>query len=259
MQNSLHNNQDAAATAILLAAGTGSRFSENGNKVYRKLGGQTVLSHSLAAMLRHPGLAEILLVIRPGEESEAEEAVRGAYALAGSESAGNVRGAFGPADLVPGEGRVHFVYGGERRTDSVRHAVEEARGEIVLIHDGTRPFLLAEYIDTCLHAMEKWDGAAIGVPMQDTVKKTDPEGRIISTVPRRDLMRVQTPQCFRRDALLSAMKTFGSDPDITDDCMLLERAGGSVLMLPGHNTNIKITTQEDLLLAEAILAGRGGL
>ena len=240
-------------TFILPAAGSGERFGAGSNKVFAELCGKSVLRWSFEEAARHPAVDEILVVCRDGEE----EMILSALSAGGA-----------------WEKPVRTVRGGRRRADSVLCALTECRSDIVLIHDAARPFLKASYIDACLEAMERAPAAAIAVPSKDTVKLVyppdagetggscvpDPERgefsvRVRETPPRALVWNVQTPQCFLRELLLEAHREYGQDEDVTDDCMLMERAGSTVLLLKGDYSNIKITTPEDLTAAGAIARG----
>lgn len=220
-------------SAILLAGGSGSRFGGERNKVYEDLGGKPVLLWSLDVLLAHPAVSEVVIAVRKGEEEGAAEVL-------------------GAAEN-PAAKPVFSVFGGITRTASVHNALDRTKGEIVLVHDGARPFLRREDIDACIGAMEDVPGAAIAVPLIDTIKRADEEGRVIETIPRDGIWAMKTPQCFRRKEFAEAMLWYGEELGLTDDCMLMERAGYPVRLLCGSSRNIKITTREDLAVAEALL------
>ena len=221
-------------TAILLAAGNSTRFGGEGNKTLTHLGDKPVLAYSLEVLAQSPLVDEILVMARQQELPQAAQAI-GSWA--GGKSA-------------------VVLAGGESRQQSVLRGLEAASGEWVLIHDGARPFLQHRFIGDCLAALEQVPGAAVGVPAKDTVKVTDGEGLVVATTRRADTWLIQTPQAFHRAVLLECHRRFGHDPEITDDCMLLERGGIPVRILPGHQSNLKITTREDLALA-AFYAAQG--
>ena len=222
---------------IIPAAGSGERLGLGHNKIFVTLSDRPVLLWSVATALSHPCVDEVLIVCREEELDDVRD-------MAGSMIAAEERN-------IP----VRFVRGGARRADSVYAALKEACGDIVLIHDAARPFLKTAYVDSCLKALEGAEGAAVGVPVTDTVKlarSDSPDPLVLETVPRARAWMIQTPQCFYKDILLGAHELYGSDPDITDDCMLLERAGRPVRILRGDYTNMKITTPNDLLIAAEI-------
>ena len=222
-----------SVTAILLAAGSSTRFGGERNKTLTLLRGEPVLLRSLRILGESPLVDEILVMARPEEQEELS-------ALAGGIGSGP------PCTVLPG---------GATRQLSVLAGLSQARGELILIHDGARPFLRPAFIEACLKALGEVPGATVGIPARDTVKITDARGLVLSTTPRADTWLIQTPQAFHREVLLDCHRRFGADPSVTDDCMLLERGGFPVRVLPGHATNLKITTREDLELAEFYAAG----
>ena len=214
--------------AILLAGGSGSRFGADRNKVYVEALGQPLMAYSLAVFSAHPLVDEVILVAREGEKEMLES--------------------------FPCGKPCHVVIGGSTRQESVLHGLMATDAAYVLIHDGARPLVQPFMIDRCLQAMRECHGATIAVRSKDTIKLADENDFVTMTTKRANTWIIQTPQCFDREVLLDAHMKFGSDPDLTDDCMLLERAGEPVRLLEGDYTNIKVTTPEDLTLAESFLA-----
>ena len=153
-----------------------------------------------------------------------------------------------------------IVSGGENRAESVRRGID-ASGEdagLLLIHDGARPLITAEIIESVKNAAELYGAAAPGVPLKDTIKKIDASGKIIETPERDSLVSIQTPQGFRAEIYKKALLKAGELTDkITDDCMLVEAVGESVYIVEGSYENIKITNPIDIILAETILKERG--
>ena len=219
--------QRHTVAAVVLAAGSSTRFGQGGNKTLRLLGGEPVLAHSLRVFAEHPKVDRILVAARE-EELPQVAALLEELAL---------------------KKPVQALAGGNTRQQSVLRCLEAADADWVLIHDGARPFLRPAFIDGILAALSQVPGATVGVPVKDTVKITDDLGRVASTTRRDRTWLIQTPQGFDRKTLLDCHRRYGSDPGITDDCMLLERAGLPVQVLPGHETNLKITTPGDLELA----------
>lgn len=219
--------------AIVAAAGGSVRMGGGASKVLRQLDGTPVLRYSLLAMEQCGEIAEIVVVCREGDRPAAEKAARGV--------------------TLP----VRFVIGGNERQESVQ-AGEEALSpelEYLLIHDGARPLVTPEVIRrVCKDAME-YGAATAAVPVKDTCKLG---GEFVeSTPPRERLFAVQTPQAFRRDMYLYALDRAEDDGKrYTDDCQLIEAAGGRVRLTPGDSRNIKLTTPEDMLAAEAFLGQR---
>jgi 2-C-methyl-D-erythritol 4-phosphate cytidylyltransferase len=163
-----------------------------------------------------------------------------------------------PEWLAPLTGeRLRLVAGGTTRARSVAAALAalDPRCGIVLVHDAARPFVSRETIDRVIAAAEKGQGAVAAVPVYDTIKTSSKDGRVSGTVDRRGLWRAQTPQGFPRELLERAyrkMESAPGGPDPSDDAQAAERAGFEVVLVPDLTTNIKITTAEDFLLAEAL-------
>lgn len=224
--------QGKRVTAILLAGGSGRRFGGSRNKVYVPVQGIPLLEYSRRVLEECPMVDDLILVSRPEDEKE-------------------IRG-LAEACRKP----VRLVWGGATRQESVCHALTAGCGEIALIQDGARPMLRHEYVMECVEAMAECPGASMAVRSKDTIKLTDENGWVRCTTRRADTWLVQTPQCFHRDVLLEGHRRYAGDPEITDDCMLLERMGQPVKLLEGDYTNIKVTTAEDLLLAENFLRER---
>ena len=211
---------------IVLAGGTGSRFGGSMNKVYLSLRGLPVINYSINAMDAHPEIDEIVIVVKEGEE----------------------------ALLAPGALHKPFriVTGGATRRQSVWNAVNATGADYVVIQDGARPFLKAYYISDCLTALEDYPAAAIGVRTKDTVKLAYENQLVMRTTNRMNTWLVHTPQCFVRDELIRAHLAY-EGPEPTDDCMMMEYAKKSVMLVSGDYTNIKITTRSDMKYAEHIV------
>lgn len=212
------------SAAILVAAGSGSRFGADTPKQYLTLAGKPVLRHAAEA------LAAELDLLQPVGDATALDA-----ALAG-------------IDHLP------TVPGGATRQDSVRAGLEALvphAPDIVLVHDAARPCIPAGTIPALLAALEQAAGAIPALPVADTLKRVR-QGVITETVPRDGLYRAQTPQAFRFPVLLAAHRA-GID-GATDDAALLEAAGETVAIVPGAEDNIKLTYPEDLSRLERIMA-----
>lgn len=221
-------------SGIILAGGSSTRYGTGENKTLVELLGRPVLEYSLRVFLGSPAVDEVILAARAGEEATLR-------ALAES--------------LSP-EKPVTVVTGGKDRAESVQNALTAAKGERVLIHDGARPLVTKELLEDCLAALEEADGATIATPSRDTVKLADEEGYVERSTDRSRTYLIQTPQAFYREELLALHRALGDGPErgqITDDCMLLERAGRRVKLVPGRRENIKITTPADRELAEFYL------
>ena len=221
-------------SGIILAGGSSTRYGTGENKTLVELLGRPVLEYSLRVFLGSPAVDEVILAARAGEEATLR-------ALAES--------------LSP-EKPVTVVTGGKDRAESVQNALTAAKGERVLIHDGARPLVTKELLEDCLAALALADGAAVAVASPDTVKLTGADGYVERSTDRSRTYLIQTPQAFYREELLALHRALGDGPErgqITDDCMLLERAGRRVKLVPGRRENIKITTPADRELAEFYL------
>ncbi len=148
------------------------------------------------------------------------------------------------------------IPGGKRRQDSIFNGLSQLDPDtrIILIHDAVRPMVHIEEIEAVIKSTEQKGAAIVASPMKLTVKKVDSNLDIIKTVPRHDLWMAQTPQGFKRDLIVNAYeKIKDSNVEFTDDAEVVEKAGHTVGIVPGSYDNIKITTREDLKLAEAML------
>jgi 2-C-methyl-D-erythritol 4-phosphate cytidylyltransferase len=169
----------------------------------------------------------------------------------------------GPAGYEPPppspESPVEYVPGGESRSESVRNALSAApEATVAVVHDAARPLVTSDLVRRCVDALEPGvDGAIAAAPMTDTVKEAAEDGRVLSTLDRSTLWRIQTPQAFRADVLRDAL-----DRDVTalaaatDDASLVEDAGGTVRVVEAPPSNMKITTEADLRVAEILLGTR---
>ncbi len=225
----------ARCVALVVAAGRGNRFGGDIPKQWRDLGGRPVLRHSLAAFAGHPQIDAVRVVIHPDDRSHYDAAAAG----------------LGLADPVSG---------GTTRQDSVRlglEALAELQPDIVLIHDGARPFLDAGLITRVIAALVQHPGAIPALPVHDTLKRGD-GGLIGQTVPRDGLFRAQTPQGFRYAEIVAAHRA-AAGRELTDDAAVAEQHGLAVALVAGSEDNVKITTTEDLTRAAARFAGAGDI
>ena len=215
--------------AIILAAGRGSRMKSSLPKQYMELAGRPVLCHSVSAFAQS-GVDEIVLVCTPGEEGHVRELCANDGCLSYIKS------------IVPG---------GSERVDSVECGLNATAAEYVLVHDGARPLISSVVIKRCIAAVESHEAVCVGVPSKDTVKYTDDDRSVVDTPDRSRVWIAQTPQAFKRELLVSAYKNYDHTYIPTDDTGLVEKETGySIYMVEGEYTNIKITTPEDLGIAE---------
>jgi 2-C-methyl-D-erythritol 4-phosphate cytidylyltransferase len=199
------------------------------DKLLAPLAGRTVLEHSLAAFVACPQVDAIVVVASEANQADVEALVE---------------------DVAP-EARV--VLGGARRRDSVRAGLGALpRCEFVVVHDGARPLVTVHMIEAALAGAREKDAAICAVPVGDTVKQADNYGFSRRTLDREGLWLAQTPQAFRLELLLRAHAAYHDD--VTDDAMLIEHLGLPVRIVAGSTRNLKVTTPDDLVLAEALLA-----
>lgn len=204
-------------------------------KQYEELAGEPLLLHALRPFLEHPAITGIVVALPPGDAESP------------------------PPWLAALDRRLILTAGGMTRGDSVRAALERVPedADVVLIHDAARPLVSLAVIDRCIHVAAGGVGAVAAWPETDTVKEVDDSGRIVATRDRRRLWRAQTPQAFPRGMIVQAYRSAEVEGYVaTDDAALVERYGGTVLVVEGAADNIKITRPEDLALAEALLARR---
>jgi 2-C-methyl-D-erythritol 4-phosphate cytidylyltransferase/2-C-methyl-D-erythritol 2,4-cyclodiphosphate synthase len=216
--------------ALIVAAGSGTRFGGELPKQYLLLAGRAVLRHSAETFLRHPAISGVRVVISVDHRALYDRATAGL-------------------------GLLSPVIGGANRQDSVRNGLESLAGPQpahVLIHDAARPFLSAAIIDRTLVALGEAPGAIVAVPVTDTLKRGQ-DGRVGGTVDRSGLWRAQTPQAFRFDDILAAHRA-AEGAAMTDDAAVAEAAGLPMKLVMGADDNFKITTVEDLHRAERLLA-----
>ncbi len=232
--------RSGCALAIIVAGGIGSRFGRSEGKQLVPMAGRPMLAHTVDAFGRAETIGHIVLVCHPDRVDEYRDAVH-----SGREST--------PVVVVPG---------GQTRQDSVasglRHMPEGY--EIVAVHDGARPLVQPETIDAAIRVLlddAVVDGVVVGHPAFDTLKLVD-DGVVDSTPDRSRYWVAQTPQVFRTEVLLEAHARATSVGEIgTDDAALVEHRGERVVMIEGPRDNFKVTVEEDVALAEAVLRLQG--
>lgn len=227
------------ASAIITAGGRGARFGSGAPKQFAALGGKPLLAHSVETFSGLEIIGEIVIVA-PGDWTAYVE----------KEIA-----------RIPGSRVSRVVPGGPERQHSVENGLSALSGtpEVVVIHDGVRPFASAPLIEEVIREARAHGAALAALPVGDTVKKAGETGLVESTIPRETLWLAQTPQAFRYAVLKEAFERAHEDGFLaTDEALLVERAGGSVKLVRGSPYNIKITTREDLALGELLLKLRAG-
>jgi len=225
-------------SAVIAAGGCGNRMQMQKNKVYLPIDGSPILSHTLTVFSACRLINEIVVVV---PENETDFCLTEIIEPLGMSKA------------------VKISAGGRERQDSVRCGlrVTSADSDYVVVHDGARPLLTLSLLESVIRQAFVSGAAIAAVPVKDTIKIADDAGFVVDTPARDRLWSVQTPQVFRKDILLAAHEyaqvngIFG-----TDDSYLVEKLGHPVKIVSGDYENIKITTPEDLQIAEAILLGR---
>lgn len=219
-------------TVLITAAGSGSRMGHEKGKLFLKIGSKTVIERTLEVFDKIEKIQNILLVIREQDKEAMEEIT---LAL---------------------KKPVKLVIGGSSREESTYNGLKvlEEDCDIVVCHDGARPFIRRETIEKCLEEIEKYEAVIVAVPVKDTIKCSDHNGMVDYTPNREFLYQVQTPQVFRKNIIKEAYEINKEENiKVTDDSSLVEKLGKKVKIVLGDYTNIKITTKEDLFVGEKIL------
>jgi len=220
-------------SAIIVAAGAGSRFGGDFPKQFAEILGRPVLVHTLERFENCALIDEIVLVL-PQDNLRSFPETAADFGITKISAA---------------------VAGGDTRTESVLNGLSAVRAEksgIVAIHDGARPAVPDEDIREAIKAAERTGASCLVAGINDTVKMVE-VGRIVSTVDRKTLRRALTPQCFKYDVIIDAYERIVSDFEFTDDSGVVEAAGYEVEAVEGSPLNIKITYEEDLAAAESSL------
>lgn len=237
--------------ALIVAAGRGTRAGSSAAepKQYAVLGDKSALAHTVAALASHSAIGHVLIVIHPDDGDLYQNFIHpngGSGALTSSAA----------QKLMPP------VNGGMTRQLSVLAGLERLADTIqpshVLIHDAARPFVSPQVISNVVNALTTSAGAVPAMPLTDTLQKTNGDGLILETVPRDNLWRAQTPQGFAFPAILAAHRSASQSgrDDFTDDAALFRWAEGQVMIVNGEEQNFKITTAEDLIKAQSLVAQR---
>lgn len=213
---------------LIPAAGSGRRFGAA--KQFLSLAGRPVLTHCLEVFQKSQFIDGFCVIVPPADVATTREIV-------------------GPFSKM-----IDVVAGGKERQDSVRLGFERLPPcDLVMIHDGVRPFITERMIQESIPVAQEVGGCIVGIPVSHTTKKVDSEGFILETIDRSTLWNIQTPQTFRSDLFKKALQKSREDSFLgTDEAMLVERIGGKIKVILGSATNLKITTPEDLKIAEAL-------
>ena len=225
--------------AIVAAAGIGKRLRSKTRKPYLDISGKPILIHTLMALSSSSGIKKIIVAVNRRDVNKCIALIR----------------RFRVSKIKA------VISGGRERQGSVANGLKrlDRDTEIVLIHDGVRPFIDNRLIKDSIDCAKKFGACVIGVPVKATIKCVHRPSSIVHrhyvvdrTIDRSTLWEIQTPQVFKKDIIVKAYERFGSAP-ATDDAMLVEKLGIDVRIIEGSYRNIKITTPEDLVLAKAII------
>jgi 2-C-methyl-D-erythritol 4-phosphate cytidylyltransferase len=223
-------------TAIVVAAGAGRRIGGAIPKTYLPIAGRPLVLRTMDRMFSARSVERVVLVVAADEMERCAALLRGDAALRDR-----------PFVLQTG---------GATRQQSAKRGLEKlgADTDVVIIHDGARPFVSAALIDGCVNAAAEKGAVVVGLPVRDTIKVVGDGRRIQNTPERSSLWEIQTPQVFQTALIVAAHDQAERDGvEATDDAMVVERFGQPVFILDGERTNIKITLPEDIWLAEAMI------
>lgn len=221
--------------AIIVAAGSGKRMGLPISKQYLCIRGVPVLAHTLNVFHKSPDIDDIFLVVPSHDIGFVRDSIVQKYGLSKV---------------------TRILAGGKERQDSVKNALDvvDSEYDIVVIHDGVRPFVTQQLIHAVVTEMCVHSAVTVGMPVKETVKVVDGQGWVKSTLNRDEIWITQTPQAFKRDIVKAAYaKAYENRFYATDDAALVERIGVAVKMVEGSGYNIKITTKEDLAVAEKLI------
>ncbi|MGL5347086.1 MAG: 2-C-methyl-D-erythritol 4-phosphate cytidylyltransferase [Peptostreptococcaceae bacterium] len=219
---------------VIVAAGSGSRMKMNINKQFIKLNEKEIIAHTIEKFYNHKNIDEIVVVIKEEEASYFKSEILKKYNF----------------------NNIKIAFGGNERQDSVYNGLKALNEncEIVLVHDGARPFISHQIINSCIEEAKNYNAVVVGVPVKDTIKVINENNDIVDTPERSKLWAVQTPQTFNYNILIKSYEDAFKDKFYgTDDAMLVERIGYKVKMIEGSYNNIKVTTPEDIEIGAQIL------
>jgi 2-C-methyl-D-erythritol 4-phosphate cytidylyltransferase len=222
-------------SAVIPAAGSGARMGSDIKKPYLKIGSKPILAHTLQVFEKSFLVDDIFVVVSDEDIKRCKDEVINPYNF---HKVADV--------LAGGTTRQASVFNGIQRTSDDT--------DIVIIHDGVRPFITEKIIETSVESAYQWGAAVVAVPVKDTIKVADNDNFVSSTPDRSQLWAIQTPQVFRREILIKAhLYAQERNIDATDDAALVEKLGYKVKLVMGSYRNIKITTPEDLVIAKAFI------
>jgi len=223
--------------AIIPAAGVGVRMKTATPKPYLPLHGKPILAHTLAVFEVTPEVRQVAVVVHPDDLEQCQEQVIEPFHF---------------------KKVLRLIPGGKERQDSVYQGLKVLRQQeeidIVLVHDGVRPFIRPTHIHQVIQAAQRFGAAVLGFPASDTLKRVSPKGEVLETLDRQNIWHIQTPQGFRTELLWRAfVAAYNRNFYGTDEAMLVEQLHHPIMVIPGSPFNLKITTPEDLQLAQALL------
>jgi 2-C-methyl-D-erythritol 4-phosphate cytidylyltransferase len=223
-------------TAIIVAAGEGLRVGGDVPKIYLPVCGRPMVLRTLDRFFSAQAVERVILVIGASEFSRCETMLR--------------------RDFTLGNRSWTLQSGGATRQQSVKKGLEkiDADTDIIVIHDGARPFVSSALIDRCVEAAQDKGAVVVGLPVRDTIKIVSDDRWVQRTPARSSLWEIQTPQAFRKELIVEAHDRASREAvEATDDAMLVEGMGNPVFVLDGERNNMKITTPEDVWLAETLM------
>lgn len=228
-----------SVNAVIVAAGEGTRMGGTVPKPFIKMGGHALIVHTLRRFIEARTVGKLIVVTAAKEFERCEELLHSDFAI-------NQRSWI-------------LQSGGPTRQASVRKGLQKLDPdcEVVIIHDGVRPFVSADLIDHCVAEARVKGAIVVGTPVRNTIKAVSEDRRVQTTPVRSSLWEAQTPQVFLTPVILDAhIRADREGVEATDDAMLVERLGKDVFVVEGPRTNIKVTVPEDVVFAEALLRNK---
>ena len=225
-------------TAIIPAAGMGSRMGIRENKLYLKLEDKPILYHTLSNFVNNSFINDIILVLQENEMNRCEKEILSLF--------------------HKNKNKIKMTKGGQTRKESVYNGIKSApeNTDYIIIHDGALPLITQQIINNVIGAIEKEEAVTTGVNVKDTIKVKDYNNYVVKTINRNNLTSIQTPQAFSYDLIKKAHQSNLYDKNVTDDAYLIELMNKSVKIIKGSYENIKVTTPIDITIAEEILKSR---
>ena len=235
------NQTNTYTSVVIVAAGQGRRMKLDINKMYFIIKGKAVLARAIEVFENCSLINEIIVVVNESEADICREDIIEKYRFKKVKS---------------------LVYGGEKRQDSVFNGLKEvsSNSTFVIIHDGARPFISSEIIEDSINTAKKFGASCVAVPAKDTIKVSDDQDFLCHAFKRPNIWVVQTPQTFKYEIIFKAHENANNNGIIsTDDTGIVEKIGIKSKIVTGNYDNIKITTREDLTVAEHIINKREGI